>query len=117
MKNNPIVFYDGSCSLCSREISFYKGLEGSNCINWNDVSRHADKNVTPNLTKNEALSVFHIQTSDGSIKSGGEAFSHLWLLLPRFYYLGRLFQIKPFSWILNFSYNIFLKLRPFLRTR
>ena len=110
------VFYDGQCPLCDREISFYKRRKGSESVNWTDVNRLGDEELAPRLTKAQALSRFHVQTFDGRIISGGEAFANVWAALPGFRLLGKLFQIQPFLWLLNNLYWIFLKFRPHLQS-
>ena len=109
------VFYDGACPLCNREISFYKRRKGSKAVNWIDVNRSAKEELAPCLTKAQALSRFHVQTFDGRIISGGEAFAHVWAALPGFRFFGKFFQMQPFLWFLNNLYSVFLRFRPHLQ--
>ena len=109
------VFYDGSCPLCAREIAFYQRRQGSDAVCWVDVADRETLEVTPGLSKDEALARFHVKKSDGSLVSGGAAFAELWAALPGFRTLGRLAQRPVFVWVLNGSYDVFLKFRPFLQ--
>ena len=63
------VFYDGACPLCEREISFYRCRKGAEGIAWVDVSRSSEDEVTPGLSKNQALARFHIMDADGILVS------------------------------------------------
>ena len=110
------VFYDGECPLCDREISFYKRRKGSEVVNWIDVNSLAKDEIAPCFTKAQALSRLHVQTFDGRIVSGGEAFANVWAALPSFYLFGKLFQTRPFLWFLNGLYWFFLKFRPHIQS-
>jgi hypothetical protein len=76
------------------------------------VNSLAKDELAPCFTKAQALSLLHIQTFDGRIVSGGEAFANAWAALPFFYLLGKLFQTRPFLWLLNGLYWFFLKFMP-----
>ena len=110
------VFYDGSCPLCIREIEFYRRQSGASCIAWVDVSRMIDGEVSPGLSKTQALSRFYTLDENGDLASGGKAFTRIWEILPRFRPLAALFRIQPFAWLLDCAYSFFLKFRPSLQT-
>jgi predicted DCC family thiol-disulfide oxidoreductase YuxK len=109
------VFYDGSCPLCTREIAFYQRREGADGICWVDVSANTSPEAYPGLSKDQALSRFHVKTGNGTLVSGGAAFAELWTALPGFRPLGRIFQTSFLVWMLNGAYDAFLKFRPFLQ--
>ena len=114
--NRLAVFYDGSCPLCAREITFYQRRRGADKIDWLDVSRSETPIVVPGLTKDKALARFHVRSADGRLVSGGAALAHLWAALPSFKLIGGILQAWPFSWCLEGGYNAFLKIRPCLQT-
>ena len=105
------VFYDGSCPLCAREIAFYRRRQGADGICWVDVSASELPEVSPGLSKDRALSRFHVRSGDGTLVSGGAAFAELWTALPSFRALGRVFQASFLVWVLNGAYDVFLKFR------
>ena len=80
-----------------------------------DVSASNSPEVSPGLSKDQALSRFHVKTGDGTLVSGGAAFAELWAALPGFRPLGRIFQTSFLVWVLNAAYDAFLKVRPFLQ--
>lgn len=110
------VLYDGSCPLCRREISFYKRQKGANEVSWVDVSCSTKSQFAPGVSRDQALARFHVITPEGEAVTGGDAFAHLWTSLSGFHWLGNLFRAKPFRWVLNRLYDIFLYLRPLLQT-
>ena len=109
-KQKLTVFYDGSCPLCSREIKFYKNCNGSDQINWIDLTTANDQ-PAPGLSKSAAIARFHVMQSDGAILSGSQAFAQMWCTLPGFKYLGRFVQTWPISVLSEFAYRGFLKVR------
>ena len=109
------VYFDGDCPLCSREINFYKKQEGADSINWIDVTESNIDKLPPDLDQESAMSRFHVITEKGNLVSGGEAFSSLWLSLPKFEKAGRLFKYDPFATILELTYRVFLPCRPMLQ--
>jgi predicted DCC family thiol-disulfide oxidoreductase YuxK len=110
------VFYDGTCPICEREISFYRCRQGADEVSWVDVRGSSDDEVAPGLSRNRALARFHVMHPAGTYVSGGRAFADLWSVLPGFRAWGRLFQYRPLTWVLNRAYDLFLGIRPRLQT-
>lgn len=110
-----IVYYDGACPLCRREIAFYRKRRGAERIDWRDVSEAAGGDIAPGLSTCDARARFHVRDSDGALYSGGDAFARLWRVLPAFRLAGWLARYQPFRWGLNRSYDAFLKIRPRLQ--
>ncbi len=110
------VFYDGACPLCRREIAFYQDKTGADAIAWIDVSGQVGNDeVAPGLSRDRALSRFHIVDGNGTVVSGGRAFAAIWTSLPGFRPLGWLFRLRPFAWGLDHAYDLFLHVRPRLQ--
>ena len=106
------VYYDGSCPLCSREIGWYQKQKGGDTISWLDVSESTSEWVSPQLSTCDALRRLHVKKVDGTFVSGAAAFSALWLELPRFKMLGLFIGLPFMSSIAEFTYRLFLKIRP-----
>lgn len=115
-KSRPAVFFDGSCPLCTAEISAYRRCRGAEHIDWIDVAAGsdgaADDMLAHGLSRQDALRRFHVRRSDGEIVSGGVAFAELWACLPAFALAGRIARRWPFRIILEGGYRLFLPLRP-----
>lgn len=109
------VFYDGACPLCAREIGFYRGRQGADTVTWLDVSAMETAEVSPGLSKDQALARFHVLDPNGKLLSGGAAFAQLWRVLPAFRLLGRIGQKALPAWVLKHAYDGFLRLRPRLQ--
>ncbi|MDX1670523.1 MAG: demethoxyubiquinone hydroxylase family protein [Limnobacter sp.] len=115
--NATTVFFDGSCPLCRREIGLYRGLQSSQPIDWVDVSSPDAPEVSPRIqqtgkTSCDLMARFHVQTGQGELLNGAQAFVHIWQLLPGWRWLARLAAIPGMLWMMERMYNGFLKVRP-----
>jgi predicted DCC family thiol-disulfide oxidoreductase YuxK len=115
----PAVFFDGSCPLCTTEISTYRKCRGADEIDWVDVAVGGagarDENIAPGLMRADAMRRFHMRRADGEIVSGGAAFAELWTALPAFSWAGRIGRQRPVSLLLEGAYRLFLPVRPLLQ--
>jgi predicted DCC family thiol-disulfide oxidoreductase YuxK len=113
----PIVYFDGGCPLCTREIAFYRRRAGmEDAIVWQDVMSESER-VTDDLDRDAALARFHVRRVDGVLLSGAEAFIHLWRLTPGFGWLGAILSVPPLPAIAELGYRGFLKIRPLMIPR
>ena len=110
------VFYDGSCPLCAREISFYRRRRGAAGVTWVDVSAAPENRLPPSVSRQDALARFHVVGADGATVSGAAAFVALWSALPAFRLLGWLFRPRWATALLEFAYQKFLWIRPRLQS-
>jgi predicted DCC family thiol-disulfide oxidoreductase YuxK len=113
----PTLYYDGGCPVCRREVAMYRKQPGANAVHWVDAASCEPRDLGSGLTREAALERLHLRRPDGSLVSGGAAFSALWRALPRWSWLGRLFASKAGSWLLEAGYRVFLAVRPLWRSR
>ena len=105
------VLYDGSCPICSREISQYQKSDPHLQICWMDVS--SAQFVAPQgYSKDVLMARFHVINSSGEVVSGAAAFVHLWAQLPGWRNLARLARLPGVLTLLDFGYEKFLRVRP-----
>ena len=115
-KTKPTVFYDGSCPLCRREISFYQRQGSSEAVQWVDVSQVGERDVGTELSCQAAMARFHVMTHNGTLKSGAAAFAELWTWLPSFRLAGQIAGLPGIVHALEIAYRLFLPARPLLQT-
>jgi len=115
LSNTSIVYYDGSCRLCQKEISFYKNQLGADKIKWLNLATIPSEKIDSELTKNVAMKRFHVKLENGQIISGASAFIALWKTLPKFSRIGQFLDSPRKIFILEYTYKIFLVFRPFLQ--
>jgi predicted DCC family thiol-disulfide oxidoreductase YuxK len=115
----PAVFFDGSCPLCTAEITTYRKCRGADEIDWVDVAGGGtgvhSETIAPGLMRTDAMRRFHMRRADGEIVSGGAAFAELWTALPAFSWAGRIGRQRPVSLLLEGAYRMFLPVRPLLQ--
>jgi predicted DCC family thiol-disulfide oxidoreductase YuxK len=105
------VFYDGSCPLCSAEITLYQRKAAPGKIEFCDVS---DQNAALplSLSRPDALARFHVQTKTGQLISGAAGFVKLWEHLPGWRWLAKVAYLPGFTPMLEVTYRVFLNVRP-----
>jgi len=73
-----IVFFDGSCPMCRREIEYYKGMKGADKIDWLDITSPAINVELFGLSHETAMARFHTLDSSGKWHTGAYGFVALW---------------------------------------
>ena len=109
------VYFDGGCPLCRREISFYQRQRGAERIEWLDLTAPGTELLATDLTREQAMSRFHVRRVDGTLLAGARAFAELWQALPRFHRAGRLAALPGVVSLLELGYHIALRLRRLWR--
>jgi predicted DCC family thiol-disulfide oxidoreductase YuxK len=108
---NLLVWYDGACPLCRREIALMRRLDRARAITFVDVAtEHAD---CP-LDRAELLARFHA-AEDGEILSGAAAFAAMWRAIPLLRPLGLAARNPQILALLERLYLLFLRVRPRLQ--
>lgn len=110
-----IVYYDGGCAVCSREIGFYQRLRGAEQLDWVDAARCDPTALGSGLSHAAALARLHVRQADGRLLSGAQAFAALWSALPATRIIGQIAGWPGVVHLLEWSYIGFLKLRRLWR--
>jgi len=111
------VLYDGACPLCRREIGVYLGLRPlspDTQVCFADVS-DVGVSLPAGTTRDDLLARFHVQSPDGRLLSGAQAFLALWSALPGWRWLARLGRLPGMTWTMEQVYRLFLRYRPQLQ--
>lgn len=107
-----IVWHDGGCPLCRREIALMKRLDRRGSIAFIDVTK-APMAACP-IDRNQMLARFHA-TEDGELLSGAAAFAAMWRAIPLLRPLGIAARLPWLLSQLELLYLLFLRLRPRLQ--
>jgi len=107
----PIVFYDGGCPLCRREIAHYQRVDRDGLIQWLDIQQSKDELQANGLTWDKAMRRMHVRDSDGRMVSGADAFAVLWRHLPRYRFLARVVSLPGVHWVSEQVYSAFARRR------
>lgn len=103
-----IVWHDGACPLCRREIALMRRLDTHGAIRFVDVVT-ADPLFCP-VDRQELLSRFHAM-EDGRLLSGAAAFAAMWRAIPLLRPLGLLARSAIILAVLEWAYLAFLTVR------
>ena len=103
-----IVWFDGTCPLCQREIAWMQRLDTRHAIEFIDLTEHG---VVCPIDKTELLKRFHAQ-ENGVLLSGAAAFAAMWRSIPVLRPLGLLARHEFVLSFLEKLYLIFLNYRP-----
>jgi predicted DCC family thiol-disulfide oxidoreductase YuxK len=106
-----IIWYDGSCRLCTREIAVMRNLDKRKAIMFVDA---ATEDLACPIDRSVLLSRFHA-SEDGKILSGAAAFAAMWRAIPGLRPFGLVAKNRTVLAVLEFLYLQFLKVRPFVQ--
>jgi len=110
-KQKTTVFYDGSCPLCSREMSHYRKCQGADEVNWLDISQSKDQLDDYGIDYDSAMKRFHVLSADGTYHTGAFGFIHLWSRLKPYKALSALIKIFRLGALLDWFYKLFAQWR------
>ncbi len=106
-----IVWHDGNCPLCTREIRLMRRLDRRDRIHLIDA---ADAGTACPLDRDVLLSRFHA-LEDGVMLSGAAAFAAMWRAIPVLRPLGMIARVPIITRILEAAYRAFLGWRTRLQ--
>ncbi len=103
----PIVFYDGACPLCSREIAHYRRVDGAARLHWVDAATESQTLAEHGLDLERAMAELHVLDGNGRWQRGVDAFLVIWSHLPPYRWLARLISILGLHTPLGYVYRRF----------
>ena len=106
-----LVWFDGGCPLCRREIALMRRLDRQAAITFVDV---AEGDAACPIDRAALLARFHA-LEDGTMLSGAAAFAAMWRAIPRLRPLGIAARNPLVLSGLERLYGLFLRVRPRLQ--
>jgi len=106
-----VVFYDGACPMCRREIGHYRKRRGSAELNWIDVSRPSPELDAYGLGQASAMARFHVLDENGRWQTGAWGFAELWSHLPAYRWAATLVRRLRLLPLLDAAYTRFARWR------
>lgn len=117
----PVVFYDGNCPLCRREIGHYRAIDRGGAIEWLDLHRSGERLRAAGITHDQAMARLHVIDPDGgaggTIVSGVPGFLAIWRRLPGYRHLATLVSALRLAGPLDRAYTRFARWRLRRRCR
>ena len=111
MMAKVIIWYDGGCPLCTREIALMRRRDWRRAIDFHDAS--PGDAICP-LDRGELLARFHA-SEDGVMLSGAAACAAMWRAIPLLTPLGWAARNRVVLDLLERLYIRFLRIRPSLQ--
>src|SRR5690554_5732240 len=78
MPTRPILFYDGQCPLCRKEIAHYQRLDRQQRVDWQDLFVPESSPEHYGLDRIQAMRVIHAVDRQGQLQTGVHAFMLIW---------------------------------------
>ena len=113
-EQKTVVYYDGQCHLCSREINGYRKHANSNRLDFVDIASKQFDPAREGLDAKEVQRILHVKRSDGSLVKGVDAFIEIWRTLGILGWLTFLAEHQPTRILFEGGYAAFARLRPLL---
>ena len=73
-----IIYFDGKCGLCSKEIRYYQKIAPKGVFEWQDIAHDAAPLKPLNISQADALRLLHGKDNAGEIHIGVDAFILIW---------------------------------------
>ncbi len=106
-----VIWYDGACPLCAREIGLMQRLDKRGAIIFINA---ADPQTVCPINRAVLLARFHAR-EDGKLLSGAAAFAAMWRAIPLLRPIGLLARNAMILRALEHLYLFFLRIRPRLQ--
>ncbi|WP_020683655.1 thiol-disulfide oxidoreductase DCC family protein [Marinobacterium rhizophilum] len=107
----PVIFYDGSCGLCRREIAHYRRLDTRQLIEWVDIVADSNRLASVGVDYLDAMAVLHGLDEDGRLVTGAANFMMIWQRLPGYRWLAKLVGFLCLLPALQWAYLHFARWR------
>lgn len=102
-----IVFYDGQCGLCQKEIRYYQSIAPDHLFDWQDITVNKKVLEEVGISYDKALRLFHAQDASGQIYIGVDAFILIWRQLPKWRILAMFVSLPLVKQLTNLAYQWF----------
>lgn len=107
----PVMFYDGGCRICRREVAFYRRLDRAGQVRWHDITLDTEPLAVLGVGQGEAQVRLHALDRQGRLRVGAAGFVAVWRELPYWRWLARLADLPGMVGLMDAIY------RPYARWR
>ena len=111
------VYYDGACSVCSREIRFYAAR--SPHLELVDISAEEFQARQHGRDQEDFMARLHVRDAAGQWHLGVDGFRAIWLTMPgrAYHWLARLLDWPVLRQLAEWGYRLFARYRHLLPRR
>ena len=111
--NKTKIFVDGNCIVCDFEVAHYKRM-APELFDIVDISHPSFDAAKFGLTSQAVNKHMHVQTPDGEMLKGVDAFAHIWSRLPRYAVGTKIIKLPGINALAHVGYASFAAIRPWL---
>ncbi len=114
------IFYDGSCSVCAREIEQYRSQDQKGRLICIDITAPGFEPQQYGIALQEFMYQLHAIDQRGTVYRGVESFWAIWQAFPAstiYGLLGTIIQLPVISSVARLCYKGFARVRPYLPKR
>jgi predicted DCC family thiol-disulfide oxidoreductase YuxK len=112
-----ILFYDGACPLCSREVAHYRRrAAGDPNVEFLDITDPSFNASAHGLDPQRIHRLMHVKVGD-EVRVGLDAFLAVWDVIPGYRPLARLARLPGIHLAMRAGYYLFARVRPLLPGR
>ena len=101
------VYFDGKCSLCKKEIAYYKAIAPINTFLWRDIATEPKYLQEINVSQSIALRRLHVLDSKKKLTVGFDAFIIIWSNIKWWRFAALVASLPILNQALNICYNQF----------
>jgi len=115
-----LVFYDGACSVCAREIEHYLQQDHGGRLRAVDISAADFDAESYHIPLARFMFELHAIDGAGTVYSGVNAFRAIWQAYPTlsvYRIMGRFISLPLINQVAKLCYRAFARIRPFLPKR
>ena len=106
-----VVYYDGKCGICNKEIRYYKRIAKKGIFEWFDIASDPAPLKVYNISQSQALRRLHAIDDVGNLRVGVDAFILIWSNLFYWKPLALIISIPLLKVIAKMIYNKFADYR------
>ena len=111
------VFYDGSCSVCAKEMEIYRRREHGGRLVLVDISGPGFDPAPYGIAMETFMQEMHAIDRNGTCYRGVDAFAAIWRAFPSstwYRFLGTLVALPGFNAVASLAYRAFARIRRYL---
>lgn len=109
--SRPLVLFDGTCPMCSREIAHYRRNARSDRLAWVDITAPEAPLPIDGIDYDTAMARFHVRDAAGHWHSGAYAFVEMWSHLTGYRHLAGMLRATRLVSALDWLYTHFASWR------
>lgn len=107
------IFVDGNCVVCDFEVSHYKRIAPAD-FEIIDISNPSFDAKAFGLSAEAVNKHLHVQTPEGDVLIGVEAFAHIWSRIPKYRWANKVIHAPGINGVAKIGYTAFAAIRPWL---